>query len=267
VCPHCGRPALYPNVDDADDPAERAELDRRYQAALAESATRGAEQAVKDFEAAAGDSKAVLARSPGELLRLANSDHELYATFYELIEGGVRIPAGDEWDFRRQVADAALFPGYFKQIRFAALSLDGIGLSTFGLCSIVLRDDMIAHRASVLEENSVLFAERHGAATKKGALPSGYRGTWSDRGKVCAAKLHSSIDAGTLAAEYSGLLMRQGATSEEHEFVEAHIFGPMTVRTIEQVSVPKRRKSADKVNIKELGEELKKFGVTVRFSR
>lgn len=83
----------------------------------------------------------MLARSPGELLRLANSDHELYATFYELIEGGVRMPVGDEWDFRRQSADLALFPGYFKHIRFAALSLDGIGLSTFGSCSIMLRND------------------------------------------------------------------------------------------------------------------------------
>ncbi|MEK6303476.1 MAG: hypothetical protein AABO41_22430 [Acidobacteriota bacterium] len=270
MCRHCGWPGRYPNVDDANDPAERTELDHRYQAAMTESVARGSDQALKDFEAAAADSKAVLARSSGDLLRLANSDSELYATFYELIEGGMRAAAADEWEFRRRVADAALFPGYFKDIRFAALSLDGIGLSTFGSCSIVLRNDMIAHRASVLEENSVLFAERHRVATKKGkkprgTVPPGYRGTWPDRGKVSAAKLHKSIDAGTGPAEYSGLLMHLGATSEEHEFVEAHIFGTMTVRTIEQVSVPKRRKSADNVNIKKLAEELRKFGVAVKF--
>lgn len=122
VCPHCGRPGLYPNVEDAEDHDERAELERRYQAALTESAARGADQSLKDFEGAAADSKAVLARSPGELLRLATSDHEIYATFYELIEGGVRAPQSDHWDFRRHVADAALFPGYFKHIRFAALA-------------------------------------------------------------------------------------------------------------------------------------------------
>ena len=271
LCPHCGRPGLYPNVEDAEDLAERAELDVRYQAALTDTASRGAEQAFNAFEAAAANSQAVLARSPGELLRLATSDHEIYATFYELIEGGVRAPQSDHWDFRRQVADAALFPNYFRHIRFAALSLDGIGLSSFGACSIALRDEMIAHRASVFEENSVLFVEHHGVATGNragsvlpGTVPPGYRAIWNDRAKLCAAKLHPRIDAGTGSGEYSGLLMRQGATSEDHEFVEAHIFGPMTARTFEEVTVSKRRKRADNVSIRKLQEELKKFGVKVR---
>lgn len=279
-CPHCGQPGLYPNVDDAEDDAERDALEQRYQAALTESASRGADQALKDFEAAAANSKAVLARSPSELLRLATSDHEIYATFYELIEGGVHVPESDHWIFRRQVADAALFPNYFKHIRFAALSLDGIGLSSFGSCSITLRGEMIAHRASVFEENSVLFVERHAVATGKppvppgalppggevlpGTVPPGYRAIWTDRGRLCAAKLHSGIDAGTGPVEYSRLLMRQGSAPEDHEFVEAHIFGPMTERTFEEVSVSKRRKRADNVSIRRLQEELKKFGVKVR---
>ena len=264
LCPHCGRPGLYPNVYDADDSAERAALERRYQAALTKSANRGADDELKAFEAAVANSKAVIARSSGELLRLAMSDHEIYATFYQLIEGSVRASASDQWDFRRQVADAALFPGYFKHIRFAALSLDGAGLSTYGACSIVLRDDMIAHRSSVIEENSVIFVERHGLAKKKGAVPPGYRAPWPDRAKVCVAKLHSSVDATTTQDEYCRLLMREGATSELHEFVEGHVFGPITVRTIEQVSVSKRRKRADNVNIGRLREELGKFGVKVR---
>lgn len=58
--------------------------------------------------------------------------------------------------------------------------------------------------------------------------------------------------------------MRQGATSEDDQFVEAHIFGPWTARTIEQLSVSKRKKKADNVSIKWLEKELKKFGVTVK---
>ena len=264
MCPHCGRPGLYPNVADAEDDDERAALDRRYQAALTESAARGADHALKDFEAAAADSKAVLARSPGDLLRLANSDHELYATFYKLIRAGVRLPTGEKWDFRRTVADAALFPNNEEQITFAAISLDEIGLSNYGSCSIVFRTDLIEHRTSVLEENSVIFAERYGVAMKQGEVPQGFRATWANRGKLCVAKLHQSIDAATRPDEYSRLLMCQGATSEEDQFVEAHIFGPWTARTIEHVSVSKRRKKADNVSIKWLERELKKFGVTVK---
>lgn len=150
VCPHCGRPGLYPNVEDADDLVERAALERRYQAALTESATRGADRSLKDFEATAADSKAVLARSPGDLLRLANSDRDLFATYYQLRRAGLRLPAGDEWDYRRRSADLALFPDFEEHITFAALSLDGAGLSNYGACSIALRNDMIAHRASAL---------------------------------------------------------------------------------------------------------------------
>lgn len=155
-------------------------------------------------------------------------------------------------------------PDFEEQITFAALSLDGIGLSNYGSCSIVLRNDMIAHRATVFEENSVTFTERHGVAMKKGKVPHGYRAPWPDRGKLCAAKLHRDIDAHTAQAEYSRLLMRGGSTSEEDQFVEAHIFGPWTARTIEQVSVSKRRKKGDNISIKWLERELKKFGVTVR---
>lgn len=173
------------------------------------------------------------------------------------------MPAGDEWDYRRRSADLALFPNFEEHITFAALSLDGVGLSNYGSCSIVLRNDMIAHRATVFEENSVTFTERHGVAMKKGKVPHGYRAPWADRGKLCVAKLHQSIDATTRPDEYSRLLMRQGATSEEDQFVEAHIFGPWTARTIEHVSVSKRRKKADNISIKWLEREMKKFGVTV----
>ena len=110
----------------------------------------------------------------------------------------------------------------------------------------------------------MIFTERHWTKMKKGKVPVGYRATWADRGKLCAAKLHKDIDAHTAKDEYSRLLMCQGATSEEDQFVEAHIFGPWTARTIEHVSVSKRRKKADNVSIRWLERELKKFGVTVK---
>ena len=87
-CPHCGLPGLFPNVRAAQDAGEHAALDRRYKSAKADSIARGATTAMDDFEIAAASSKAVIARPLGELQRLANSDNELYATYYELIEGG-----------------------------------------------------------------------------------------------------------------------------------------------------------------------------------
>ncbi|MFL6273792.1 MAG: hypothetical protein ACJ74G_01170 [Blastocatellia bacterium] len=264
-CPHCGRPGLFPNVRLAETPAERAALNRRYQAAMKDSAARGAMSPVNDFEKVIADSKAVISRPLGELQRLATSDHELYATYYELTEGGVRLPKGEKWDTLRAVADKALFLSYEKQVRFAALTLDGKGLFNYGECAIVLRTDYIAHRASVFEENTVLFMKHHKIQMSKAdKLPTGYRATWDERGKLCVAKLYKSIDAGMRPDEYSTLLLQQGATSEDDQFVEAHIYGPMTIRTVEQVVLDPRLKRHQRATIlKALKEKLSQAGVPI----
>jgi hypothetical protein len=70
-------------------------------------------------------SRAIIARSLSEFLRLAMSDHEVYATYYQLVEAEVRIPGGGKWDGLRRLADDTLFPGYKDQIRFGALTLRG----------------------------------------------------------------------------------------------------------------------------------------------
>jgi len=264
-CPHCGRPGLFPNVRTAETPAERTTLDRRYQAAMKDSAARGAMSPVNDFEKAIADSKAVISRKHEEVQRLAASDRELYATFYNLLEAGVRLPEGSKWDTLRTLTDDALFPQYKEYIRFAALTLDGEGLVNYGDCSIVLRTDYIAHRASVFEENSVVFMDHHHILISRAhQLPLGYRSTWEQRGKLCVAKLYKSIDAGTQPDEYSTLLLRQGVTPEVDQFVEVHIYGPMTIRTVEQVILDPRRKRRLPVTIlKALKARLPKYGVLI----
>jgi predicted nucleic acid-binding Zn-ribbon protein len=262
-CPHCGRPGLFPNVFAADAAEERDALDNRYRLAMTEAVTRGADSIVKDFENAVADSRAVIARSSHELLRLATSDNEIYGTYYNLIDGGVRIPEGSKWDILRVLTDDALFPNYKEQIRFASLSLNKNGLSNYGEFSIVLRTDLIAHRATVFEENCVLFMAHHNVKIAEAdKLPQGYRAVWNERAKLCAAKLSEKIDDSTRPDEYSDLLLRQGATSAKDEFVEVHIWGPMTVRTIEEVTVNNSKSASRAVN-KSIKARLAKFKVKV----
>lgn len=237
----------------AEEPAEIAALERRYQAAKKDATARKADGALQDFENALSGSKAVIARSESEVLRLATSTRQLYGTYYQLIEAGLRLPDGDEWDVLRELADTVLFPHYKQEMRFGSLSLDGLGLPNFGECSIVLREEMIADRASVFEENSALFVERREIKiSRKPNLPKGYRASWSERAKLCAAKLYRRIDSTTLPDKYSRILLKAGATSEDDEFVEVHIFGPMTVLTMERVIImaPRASKRAKAIKSK-----------------
>ncbi len=262
-CPHCAGRGHFPNVALADTDVEKKELARRYREAVDDAGQRGCADRLRAFETEAGRSEAVIARSLHETQRLANQDNEVYATYHQLTEIEFRIPDGDSWDVLRKVTDSALFGNYMKHIRFAALSLDGLGLMSYGEYAWVLRENMIAHRASVFEENSVMFMDRMDIRVADvDQLPKGHRATWQDRSKLCVAKLAAMIDSDTPAEAFPKLLLRQGSNSEEDdEFVEVHIGGPITVRTIERI-IP-RRGPRRKIFDKALREKLERYGVKI----
>ena len=233
---------------------ERQALDRRFDAALTEASARGAEEVVRNFEAAARASRAVIVRPLRDVDRIVSSDRELFATFYGLTEGGVRLPFGDKWDHLRQKADATLFPLYQKKIRFAALSLDGVGLAEFGDCSLVLREDMIAHRATVFEENSASFLERLGYHP-----PEGCRAIWSERSKLCTAKNAGDLRPGMPDSEFPAVLLRQKSGKKESRFVEVHIYESMSIRAVEKAVLTGKR-APGKRFVRSLRDRLTKFG-------
>ncbi len=265
-CPHCAQPGRFPNVLDASDEAECQALDQRYRAAIRDGDDRGCGQLIRQFEAEAASSRAVIARSVPEVDRLASSDSQLYATYYELIRAGVRLSTGEKWDRLRVATDGALFGEKNKdQIRFAALTLDGMGLDNYGECSLVVRNEMIAHRSSVFEENSVKFMERHkiGLAAVND-LPRGYRAPWEDRSKLCTAKLAVALDKTSQPDDFPKLLLKQGESSDDDDFVEVHIWGPMSVRTFEHVIVRRKQRRPRMTILKALEERLKRYAIPMQ---
>jgi hypothetical protein len=264
-CPHCGRPSHFPNVLAAEEPDELAALEERYNSSKTDAANRGAEEAVLGFEKVLVDSVAVLARPAGELLRLSTNDDEIYASYYQLLGAGVKSHKGDKISTLRAIVDEALFPGYKENIRFAALSLDDMGLTNYGDCSVVLRTDMIGHRASVFEDNSTVFlAKLDVRLSDADELPLGYRATWANRPKLCVAKLSQKIDASTLGSQYSGILLHQGATTASDDFVEVHIWGSITARAFQEVTLRGGGKQYQRVIIKALKEKFANADVSVK---
>lgn len=195
---------------------------------------------------------------------MATSDNELYATYHQLVNAGLRLPAGEKLDIVRVLTDDALFPGYKQHIRFAALSLDQVGLRNYGECSLVLRNNMVAHRASVFEENSVMWMTNHRInLSGVNSLPKGYRAAWNDRAKLAVAKLANKIPPNMPSDAFPGLLLQQGRTVENDQFIEVHIWGPMTMRTFEHVTIKQPGRAANRVILKALQEKLQKAGVTM----
>ena len=261
-CPHCGRPSRFPNVAIAEYPEERQALQMRYDQAMRDASARGVGQILRELEAASTASVAVIARSFEETQMFAGGDNQGHATYYLQVEAEVRLPRGEKWDVLRRVTDAALFEGYENRVRFAALSLDGRALKNYGDCAWVLREDMIAHRASLLDENSVMFMEHHDVTVSQAhRLPPGHRAAWAERSKLCVAKLAAMISDKTTPAEFPKLLLRDGRTTEDDEFVEVHVGGPMTPRTLERVIVMKGNKRRRQAIARALEAKLNKLGV------
>jgi hypothetical protein len=260
-CPHCGRPALFPNVRQVEDPAEVDALDQRHANAVADTKTRGCEDAANKFEAAAAAAQAIIARPIEEALRLASADDQAYATYYELLHSGLRLPTGNRWDRLRQLADTELFGSIRGKIRFAALSVDGASLSHYGEVALQLAEPMIEHRATVFEENSAVFFERQRRMGIEPPRIAGYRARWRDRGRLALAKHHPSIVSTSHVNDYPRMLIRSGSRPEDDVFIEVHVYGSLTRRSLARAVIQKGK--LRRAFVARLAERLRAVGVQV----
>lgn len=267
-CPTCNEPAPAPNVRAAQDPDEVEALEKRYSAAVENAAGRGCAATLQAFERAMQDSVAVVARPLRELLRLTEGDNQLYASYYALLDVGLKVPDGKEWDVVREAVDSALFPGYRDNIRFGALSLGGEGVQSYGDCFLVLRTDFIAHRASVFDQNSVVFTREHDIRlAESNQLPLGFRARWADRAKLAVAKLAVNLDQNTVPKEFPSILCRQGVEPAGAEFIEVHLWGPFTINTVQRAILLGGREKLTSAMLRRLEQGLAKSETALEIRR
>jgi hypothetical protein len=239
-CPCCGADAGCPNVKLAR--AEAAALAARASKARADANTRGADVALAEFEKALDRSLAVINVDIGFLQQLLSSEKVLYTAYRKLIDAGARTPGTPDNDQQRTAVDGLLFGSWGSEIAFAALSLDGRGLGSYGSITIELKELTISERASVLEENSWDFVRRH-RIVPGDDIPAGYRAPWSERRDVGTAKLAHRIGATTTSVEHAKLvLFSDGINRDKDDFIEVHIYGPFNCNAVQRVTVLERPK-------------------------
>jgi hypothetical protein len=216
--------------------AEKAEeveaLDARYLQAMADAEGRGALATVEEFEAEVQTtSQAVVGMDIDTLCKLANSANELYSNYQLMVRAQTRKPSSLSNEQRRMAVDGRLWGTFGQQIRYAALSLDRRGLSSYGSCFATLRNLHVEHRASLLERNSYDFVE---AAPSK-PLPLGCRSSWKSRHRLAVAKCAERISGSTQKAEFPAILLESGTSRRGDDFIEVHIFGPFDFKAIEAI--------------------------------
>jgi hypothetical protein len=252
-CVVCGTDAGYPNVREANHLDEIEAVEKRFQAAVRDCKTRDCHGVMEQFHLALRESEAVLCRPLPKLLALIESDNELYATFYQLVNAETRMPEKNVYDTARTAVDSTLFPNYHQHIRFAALTLDGKGPTYYGGCSVLLKEIAIRDRASVFEENSFEFFQKT-KITIGTRVPTGYRTSWANRDRLAISKLGNRLDKDTGSTNFPNILILN--SKKTPDFVEVHIYGPIHRRAIKAVAIKQPTKNPDRILLASLKQKL-----------
>lgn len=246
ICFTCGEPLGAPNVRSANTDHEKRALESRYTQAETDATINGTQDRLKSFSLRVNSACAVINVDIGFLHTFITNDKTLYTSYSLGIKGQLRKPAQADDDRKRQSVEGMLFGSYGEHIRYAALSLDGAGVRSYGNYAARLREVAVNKRASLLEDNSYVFVEKHEMTAGK-QIPAGYRSTWEEREKLAVAKLAHRLTSASPETEYPGILLFSEGDHKTDDFIEVHIYGPLNAQSIE--SVMGSSKSGDNLEI------------------
>ncbi len=227
-----------PNVRLAERAQEKEALRKRYEEAKVAAEARGVKDRLAEFERAVSMAGAVINISIDNADSLLANDKTLYSNYRLQVDGEVRMVAELENDVKRTAVECSFFGSTAKDIRYAALSLDGVGLRSYGEISLRLKEIAVETRASLLECNTYTFVKRH--PFWAGSMPeAGYRATWQGKAELAVAKCGAMIERQTTQAAFARLVLRSSGSREDDEFIEIHIHGKISLQAFEAAVLPK----------------------------
>lgn len=234
TCDSCEAFVGFPNVRYAL--REDEDLEKRYQYAFALAKVQKTESQLKSFDKALTTSNAVMVRKASDVIHTLSSGPGLWSTFGKQLRADMRVAEDNIWDENRGAVEAIIHPQFHEEIRYAGLSLDDLGVTdpAYGECHMLLRPKSIEDRASVFEENTFVFMDRHKVVAGQN-MPKGYRAAWINRHKLGVSKLSTRITQSAQSTEFSSIL--RSGIDKSADFIEVHIYGSISSKTIEKITV------------------------------
>lgn len=262
ACSECGCQLGFPNVRQAERTEEKDALSRRYDDACRDLQARGCDPIRIEFEQTIrSESRPVICRNWGAIASITERLDLLFRTYYEKVEAGERQPQDNGFDIARQAVDATFFPYFFKNVNFAALSLNRRGPTSYGDCHFTFNERAISHRTTVFEENTLVFCAKHKVIVGN-APPNGYLSTWEDRSRLAVCKLGKQFTNGTNSDEFADILVKQTGKTDTDEFLECHLFGRLSISNVESFWAAKPKSKEDRVLAARAKRKLREAGVT-----
>lgn len=258
-CLVCKSDVGFPNVRYAERAGEQRALAQRVEEAKRTLAAEqdGVSKCLEEFRG----TRAVMNRHLGALSDWLENKEQILHSYHQQIRMGRASPTGSAFDEQRIAADSAINPTYFEHLNFAALSLDGEGMTCYGPYTVVLREDTFAHRATVFTENPFDFLKAH-QVVAGASPPMGHRALWDARSDLAFAKL-ASKHSFTPEANLPLLVMGPNRSSHECDYIEVHIFGTIHASSIELVRGPRPALAHDRPIWTRIKRKLAEIGARV----
>jgi hypothetical protein len=268
-CLSCGLPPPtkrgFPNVLLTNKRGERKELIRLYDEAIANSESVGTIGKVREFEEVVQtEARLITACMHNKFFPLADRDGAVFPTFQQLFHAELAFAGDDPNNNDRLIAEEATLPGCSKRIHFAVLAISDVGIRHYGNYFLIWNLEMVSHRTSLFIANCLTWHLENKMRLNMPA-PPGNRASWEDRGVLAVVKSAASITTRTRPSAFPRLLLRDRRTKREYDvFIEGHIWGPLTRRSLAKVVYTAREIStAKQLQAEEIAEELRKIGVDV----
>jgi len=236
-------------------------LEDRYQTARTAALRRGRLAFFEKFQDSLQESSAVINANARALYSFVTDEKSLYANYEHGVDGCLRKPATFRQDAERRGIGSTLFGTYASEIIYAALSLTGFGLHSYGAYAMKLKEVAIKERATLLETNSFKFVREH-RLTPGGSSPPGYRAPWKERGRLAVVKLTPYITSSIADDDISQLLLSSSGDRASDEYIEVHIYGTFDLNAIESVTGNSNAGSRnDRDLLRMTKQHLKKVGI------
>ena len=110
---------------------------------------------------------------------------------------------------------------------------------------------MVDHRTTLFESNCLTYRQKNGIPLDLEDLVPGLRCTWDQRAMLVVAKYSRDIERSTTADQFQSVIMRIGSSGDDDEFIEAHIWGPLSRGSIDRVVRTRRDLALDPTDSEE----------------
>ena len=204
---------------------ERAELENRYRIACDRISESGSKENLSEFiDEVKNKSVAVANFNPAAADNILRN--RKYLNYYSRSYQGV-APPNESLEGIRRMVDNRVFGRYFDFMFFFALTLKGeIALKSYGSVSFIIKDDnFLELNASLLEENSFFFFDKHKLGSRDSMLPVGYQSVWRDRAMLAVAKCESLFTPVLKKSEFCTMLLSSNGDREHDCYIEIVVYG------------------------------------------